>query len=291
MSKLPRTSVSVVGKSTRVRFTYNDDLAFLKEFLAHNPMQNENGWKVIQRNLELITSKKFAIRTLKHHFLQLLMEIWLEKDEIEKLEYDSILKRKRPISKEKQISELGKKAGNKHTSIFLNTNGEEHENESENESNHESATSIFELEDHNYMNSQAISLNILEEVEVSNNDDDVEIVLLGDKNTNSGSGSTPSNNKAKGNKISLPKRTPQSGSNILGTARKRLNKKDPIRKNAPLYLSGKSQKENELKRKELELEERKLAIEERRLDLADRKYELDKQRLEIKSKERLQKIE
>lgn len=66
--------------STRLRFTYDDDITLLREFLSQNPIRNPQAWEIIQRNIEIISRKKFLIRTLKNH-LQLLLEFFLKKDE------------------------------------------------------------------------------------------------------------------------------------------------------------------------------------------------------------------
>ena len=66
------------NKNKRLRFTYSDDIAFLKEIISNNPLEDPEKWNIIQRNLERITGKPFLVRTLKDH-LQLLLELFKKK--------------------------------------------------------------------------------------------------------------------------------------------------------------------------------------------------------------------
>lgn len=75
--KLP---IMYSGKDAkRLRFSSDDDLALLREFISHNPLDDAEKWVNIQTNIYQITGKKFSIRTLKDH-LFLILEIWLKKD-------------------------------------------------------------------------------------------------------------------------------------------------------------------------------------------------------------------
>jgi len=72
-------------KTKRLRFTYNDDLSFLREVVTENPFDGDlNLWENIQRNLEIATGKLFTIKTLKNH-LELLLEVFLKKDVVDKV--------------------------------------------------------------------------------------------------------------------------------------------------------------------------------------------------------------
>lgn len=71
-------------KPSRLRFTHDDDILLLREFLTQNPIQNPQGWERIQQNIEILTRKKFLIRTLKQH-LQLLLELFLKKEKENKI--------------------------------------------------------------------------------------------------------------------------------------------------------------------------------------------------------------
>ncbi|XP_044746591.1 uncharacterized protein LOC123308108 [Coccinella septempunctata] len=117
----------------RLRFSSDDDLALLREFLNNNPLKDAEKWETIQKNVFEITGKNFKVRTLKDHVF-LLLKMWKQKDTksqkssgVEEVysERDQLLqeiadicreseallaKRKRPLPKEKQIAELGKKA-------------------------------------------------------------------------------------------------------------------------------------------------------------------------------------
>lgn len=75
------------AKFKRVRFTYNDDLAFLREFVGQNPIMNPQAWEIVQQHLFISTGKTFSIRTLKQH-LVLLIENWLEKEKVDKVRLD-----------------------------------------------------------------------------------------------------------------------------------------------------------------------------------------------------------
>lgn len=72
------------GTKKRLRFTYNDDLALLREFVGQNPLVNPEGWEVIKQNLRISTGKAFTSRTIKQHLL-LIIEIWMKKDEVDKV--------------------------------------------------------------------------------------------------------------------------------------------------------------------------------------------------------------
>lgn len=71
-------------KKNRLRFTYNDDLALLKEFVGQNPLSNPEGWEVIRENLGISTGKAFTIRTIKQHLI-LIIELWIKKDDLDKV--------------------------------------------------------------------------------------------------------------------------------------------------------------------------------------------------------------
>ncbi|XP_031337979.1 uncharacterized protein LOC116166912 [Photinus pyralis] len=85
---------------------------------------------------------------------------------------------------------------------------------------------------------------------------------------------------------------------IIGPTRRRLNKAQPLRKNALGYLTEKNEKEYILKTKELELqhrkiavEERKVAVEERKLEIEERKILLENKRLDFDHQERMERLE
>lgn len=66
-------------KKSRLRFTYEDEIALLREFVGNNPSEDAQKWETIQQHVEESTGKSFLIRTLKKH-LQLLLEIFSKKD-------------------------------------------------------------------------------------------------------------------------------------------------------------------------------------------------------------------
>lgn len=68
----------------RLRFTYEDDLLLLREVVSNNPFKSPELWEEIAKKIEILTGKKFSIRTLKHH-LELLILMWIKKDEIDKV--------------------------------------------------------------------------------------------------------------------------------------------------------------------------------------------------------------
>lgn len=71
-------------KSTRLRFTYEDDFTLLTEFLNVNPIINSEGWDRLQTNMQITTGKHFLIKTLKQH-LQLLIEAFLKKVKVDEV--------------------------------------------------------------------------------------------------------------------------------------------------------------------------------------------------------------
>lgn len=77
-------SGKLIKKVTRLRFTYEDDLTFLKEFIIQNPTTNPKGWELLQKHLLIVTGKNFTIRTLKQHLLYLL-ETWLKREKVEEI--------------------------------------------------------------------------------------------------------------------------------------------------------------------------------------------------------------
>lgn len=64
-------------KTSRLRFTYEDDVILLREFVSVNPIKDLQGWEVIQAHIRISTGKNFLIRTLKQH-LMLLLELFLK---------------------------------------------------------------------------------------------------------------------------------------------------------------------------------------------------------------------
>lgn len=66
-------------ESKRLRFTSDDDLALLREFIWQKPLEEPEKWGIVQKNVFDISGKKFSIRTLKDH-LFLILETWLLKD-------------------------------------------------------------------------------------------------------------------------------------------------------------------------------------------------------------------
>ncbi|KAF5302625.1 hypothetical protein FQR65_LT19100 [Abscondita terminalis] len=108
------------AKKARLRFTYNDDLVLLREFVRENPflVPGDDGWDVLRRNVEILTGKGFTLRTLKQHLI-LLIELWLKKDKIDNVrsgiegtcsEKDTLLQEKENFKRESQLLELGKEA-------------------------------------------------------------------------------------------------------------------------------------------------------------------------------------
>lgn len=71
--------MAVKIKNKRLRFTHGDDVIFLLEVVAQNPITCSENWEVVQQNLGKLIRKKCIIRTLKQH-LQLLLEIWEKKE-------------------------------------------------------------------------------------------------------------------------------------------------------------------------------------------------------------------
>ncbi|VEN43709.1 unnamed protein product [Callosobruchus maculatus] len=72
------------AKATRLRFSYEDELVLLKEFLNNDPVVNPKAWEVIQSHVLLVTGKKFLIKTLKQH-LQMLLSTFTEKEKVEQV--------------------------------------------------------------------------------------------------------------------------------------------------------------------------------------------------------------
>ncbi|XP_044764525.1 uncharacterized protein LOC123321086 [Coccinella septempunctata] len=75
----------------RLRFSSDDDLALLKEFLNNNPLKDAKQWETIQKNVFEITGKNFKVRTVKDHVF-LLLEMWKQKDTKSQKSYSYILK-------------------------------------------------------------------------------------------------------------------------------------------------------------------------------------------------------
>lgn len=71
----------------------------------------------------------------------------------------------------------------------------------------------------------------------------------------------------------------------------RQRRREPIRKNALSYLTGKSERDFQIRERELGLEERKIALEERRMALEEAKFEMEKTRMELEFEERKAKAE
>ncbi|KAK4886201.1 hypothetical protein RN001_002472 [Aquatica leii] len=76
--------MSLSEKKARLRFSYNDDLALLREFVRENPLlySGDEGWELLRRNVEVLTGKGFTLRTLKQHLI-LLIDLWVKKDKID----------------------------------------------------------------------------------------------------------------------------------------------------------------------------------------------------------------
>ncbi|CAG9765895.1 unnamed protein product [Ceutorhynchus assimilis] len=221
-------------------------------------------------------------------------------------ESDFQVKRKRPLSKEQHLSELGKKARESHAVRFYEESNdiiseiiteefspqkdiEIHEIDDSNKHKPEDEHNYFASEEIQIINEVAIDSEVCEENTKENtswvqlpatepatsikNHDQPRVRPLGEV--------------FQGN---IQRETPKKGT-ILTPTGKRTYKREPMRKNALSYLSEKGQRENELRKRELDLEERKLSLEERRLALQEKKYEIEQKRMEMEVKERLHRIE
>nr|CAI5833540.1 unnamed protein product [Callosobruchus analis] len=108
----------------RLRFTADDVLALIREFVNMNPLDDAEKWKDIHSNILLTTGKSFLIRTLKDHLL-LILQVWLKKDKSNQVRYserDHLLQeisdmckakvvplmKTKTVTKEEHISNLGK---------------------------------------------------------------------------------------------------------------------------------------------------------------------------------------
>ncbi|XP_030766479.1 nucleoporin GLE1-like [Sitophilus oryzae] len=273
------------NKSTRLRFTYEDDLVLLREFLNVNPIINLQGWEIIQSNVAITTGKNYLIKTLKQH-VQRLIELFLNKIKVDEIrsgieeppceknmllqevsslvqehKYDFRKKRSTSSSssKDHMIMEMGKKAREACAQTF----GEIEEGLVEEEVINEVPTPMA-VDEHCYF--------IHEEAPQE------EIIV--EEITEPTVPPTPSTSKES-------KPTPASRKKILGQTRK----KEPLRKNALLYLQEKNERENNIKIKELELEERKILIEQEKLSLKREEMRLREKELELHHKEVMAKLE
>ncbi|XP_072398053.1 uncharacterized protein [Diabrotica undecimpunctata] len=262
--------MSTSDSSKRIRFTSDDDLCLLKQVLGQNPLTYPENWRIVQENMRSTTGKFFIIRTLKDH-LFLLLDIWKKKTEadqkrsgVEEMysERDKCLqeiadmcadltlapppKKRRAISKEKQIIELGRKMRDNHSSVYI-------------ESETRDSTQLVEV-DHSYVilpehqAEEVVVENVVaEEVESMQNTPYIPRTL----------------GKAEENK-----------KQIMGPVKRRQNKSVLLRTNGLDYLNRKNEKDFNIRARELAIEEKKTELEERRLKLEEEKLRFQEKKWE-----------
>ncbi|XP_074029121.1 uncharacterized protein isoform X1 [Leptinotarsa decemlineata] len=316
-------------KKNRLRFTYNDDLALLREFVGQNPLSNPEGWEVIKQNMQISTGKAFTIRTIKQHLI-LIIEIWIKKDEVDKVrsgiedcsERDLLLqeasvlckefnfvgldRQKKKTPRDLQLSQLGKKVRNSYLDQV------EHINENASTStkqvcNQNQDNGKFVLQeiitcdqeneiffyDHDY--ASCVDIGLEPPSHQINNTNTLEINSLSYNSCDKRTLEVISPKKTRGclESTATPIRKTQSTdqkSSVLGPSRTRI-KRQPIRRNALTYLSQKQERDYAIRKKELELEERKIALQERQINLNEEKLKLEKQKLELENEERKQRMD
>ncbi|KAH1027732.1 uncharacterized protein LOC109546666 isoform X2 [Dendroctonus ponderosae] len=263
----------------RLRFTYDDDLALIREFLCENPTNKPERWEVIQKRLEQQTGKCFLIKTLKSH-LFLLLEGFVKKDNAHQktsgiepyCERDTLLQevrnlcratqflnKKKPISKEMQILQLIKAEPEStanddslaNTQI-LYSNEYEIRQLTDNEDDNFKAVdvSMSDLKGTAFEGS-ILAINMQQEDEILLQSDDGEV------------------DPAKKPLINTPVKR------IMTANRKRTNVIKSARKNANDYLKEKSDREQKIKLKQIDLEDRRLKIQERKLVLEEKRVEVE----------------
>ncbi|CAG9773178.1 unnamed protein product [Ceutorhynchus assimilis] len=290
----------------RLRFTADDDLALLREFVGLNPLEEVEKWEEIQKNIFIITGKMFSIRTLKDH-LFLILDIWLKKDKTTQIlsgveevhsERDQLLQevsdmcnnakvkpltKKRKLSKEKQIAELGKLSRDECSRTLISDNIDI-ENLPPAAPAQAPSFSPIAL-DHDYQLCSIIDLNDHEtshEIQISTNNENNNEHRSNETETLPPSKPTILVLEAETPKINPEKSAPRK---ILAPRKNRTNRSAPLRRNALEYLDNKESREEILKTRQLNLEEKRIELENRRLVLDEQRHEMDcierKQKLEM----------
>lgn len=54
-------TTSKLVKHTRIRFSYEDDILLLTEFISQNPLEKSGAWEIIQQHLLSLTKKIYLI--------------------------------------------------------------------------------------------------------------------------------------------------------------------------------------------------------------------------------------
>ncbi|XP_074035223.1 uncharacterized protein [Leptinotarsa decemlineata] len=258
-------------KKNRLRFTYNDDLALLREFVGQNPLSNPEGWEVIKQNMQISTGKAFTIRTIKLHLI-LIIEIWIKKDEVDKVrsgiedcsERDLLLQEASVLCKEFNFVGLDRQKKKLQ-------------------------------ETYNYRSSSCVDIELEPPSHQINNTNTLEINSLSYNSCDKRTLEVISPKKTLGclESTATPIRKTQSTdqkSSVLGPSRTRI-KRQPIRRDALTYLSQKQERDYAIRKKELELEERKIALQERQINLNEEKLKLETQKLELENEERKQRMD
>lgn len=66
-------------EQVRLRFSMHDDLMLLQNVCNLNPYEDGERWKIIQRNLHILTRKSFSMRCVKDH-LEHLLKLYSKSD-------------------------------------------------------------------------------------------------------------------------------------------------------------------------------------------------------------------
>ncbi|CAH1109828.1 unnamed protein product [Psylliodes chrysocephalus] len=260
----------------RVRFTYDDDLALLREVVNINPLKDLEKWKEVGDVIQAVTGKCFTLRSLKDH-LHLLLEIWKKKDTtnvgksgIEEIysEKDNLLqevadicrelnitmKAKKPkISRNDKIIVLGKESRASTSAAFFKEIASHDDSfviEDEQDDN------IFQVNMHDYC---------IEGFENEISLVDVTIPEENKKPPANNENTAPTCDAAKPNKQKKPKLR-------------------AVRKDAMQFVENRNAKEHAIKKIELDFQERKLNLEERRMQLEEERFKLEKEERQFKMK-------
>ncbi|CAG9769837.1 unnamed protein product [Ceutorhynchus assimilis] len=247
----------------RLRFKDEDDIALLREVAKQNPFANPKLWDIIRRNVVMLTSKDFSLKTLKDH-LNLLIELWCEnkkalkagfavlqypeKDQLCQDIFDKMWLFKGKDKKKTSTKPIIESARTREQCATI-----EDKSKLSREAVVESQPELIEVSlDHEYCSN-------FDEEKTQNETNHEE--YLNDNSCDTASSVTASSNREK--------QTPET-INILCPRRWRKRKRNIQEqyKKARIKLKRRDQA---LEAKKIALEERKLALEEKKLELSEKK--------------------
>ncbi|CAG9859465.1 unnamed protein product [Phyllotreta striolata] len=236
----------------RLRFSYEDEISLLKEFLAHNPLLHPEKWSIIQENVAFAQGKTFSIRTLREH-VQLLIQTRLKPDStIKNNSYKDVPPYERDSLLHKMLQDI------------------------------DMLYREFEL--HGESTKRGKQLRIKK----SNGMRDSETCVM-DCYSNETSNMLPENSLDEHCytlDIKDPRLTQTYDAEDGGAS-----PQNASRRNELDYLSNRYNKDLDNRDRELELQEKKLKLEEKRLGIEEKRLEIDEKKFELEILERQQKME